>query len=127
MPDSTFGFPQEDWNRALQQTRILLLDTARRNGIIYYSDIVDGIDAIQLSMNLDKDRGALGELLGKISRQTNTDGIGMLSAVAVSKTTNRPTDSFFELARMLGYDIDDRDAFWIEQYRKVTSHYSTQS
>ena len=125
LPATNFGFSHDDWVHAREQVLQLLVKAAQQGTIIYYSDIVEEVGAIQLDMNLDKDRGALGRLLGEISERTYRDGIGMLSAVAVSQSTDRPSNGFYRLAVELGCEVGDRDAFWVDQYNGVTSHYQT--
>lgn len=116
---TVFGFELEHWNLARGQARNALIASARNEEPIYYSDLVAKINAIQLDLGTDKDRAALGRLLGEISTQTDEEGKGMLSAVAVSKDSYMPTYGFFNLARELGYQVEDRTEFWIEQYNKV--------
>ena len=118
-----FGFDSQNWQRARQQVFEVLVDQARRCELISYSDLVEQIDAIDLEMSSDKDRGALGWLLGDVSRETDETGIGMLSAMAVLKDRNVPAFGFYDLARQLGYEFDDPELFWANQYEQVIEHY----
>ena len=88
---------------------------------MYYSDLVAQINAIHLDLGTEKDRAALGRLLGEISKESDEEGKGMLSALAVSKDAYMPTYGFFNLAKELGYEIGDRTEFWIAQYNKVVT------
>ena len=88
---------------------------------MYYSDLAAQINAIHLDLGTEKDRAALGRLLGEISKETNGEGKGMLSAVVVSKDSYMPTYGFFNLAKELGYEVGDRTEFWIGQYNKVVA------
>jgi hypothetical protein len=84
---------------------------------------------IGLSTTVPADRTKIGIILGDISAETN-DQKGrdrcMLSVLVHRKTagTTRPGDGFFELARHLGYEWDDDDAFVEEQTKRVMRAYS---
>ena len=96
-----------------------MIRSARAEQPVYYSDLAAQISAIRLDLGTEKDRAALGRLLGEISKETDEEGKGMLSAMAVSKDAFMPTYGFFNLAKELGYEVDDKTEFWIEQYNKV--------
>ena len=121
MLSTIFGFERDCWERAKEQMQDALICNAREEQPIYYSDLVAKVDAIQLDLGTDKDRGALGRLLGEISKETDGEGKGMLSAVAVSKDAYMPTYGFFNLAKELGYEVGDKTEFWIGQYNKVVA------
>ena len=101
----------------------VLVEKARAGVPISYSDLAKQISAIHLDMGTEKDRAALGRLLGDISRETHEQRIGMLSALAVLKDENEPASAFYKLARELGYRFTDRKIFWAMEYQRVTEHY----
>ena len=55
-----FGFNSQQWHCARNQVFEVIVDQAKRCELISYSDLVSQIDAIDLDMGSDKDRGALG-------------------------------------------------------------------
>jgi len=116
---TVFGFETDDWEIARKQAREVLIRSARAERPVYYSDLVAQINAIHLDLGTEKDRAALGRLLGEISTESDAEGKGMLSALAVSKDAYTPTYGFFNLARELGYEVGDKTEFWIAQYNKV--------
>ncbi len=122
---TVFGFDADRWNMARDQAREALIRSARTEQPLYYSDLVAKINAINLDLGTEKDRAALGRLLGEISKETDEAGKGMLSAMAVSKDAFRPTYGFFNLATELGYEVGDKTEFWIEQYKKVIESWRT--
>ena len=101
----------------------VLVERASLGLPIAYSDLAHRITAIHLDVGIQKDRTALGWLLGDVSRETHDQRIGMLSALAVLKTENLPAPPFFRLARELGYRFTDREEFWIDQCNRVMEHY----
>lgn len=82
---STFGFSDVAWTTAKQQARDLLIDCARREDTIAYSDLAARIRAI----TLDPHSYAMRALLGEISTAEFNEGRGLLSTVVVYKTANR--------------------------------------
>ena len=119
-----YGFDSQQLQIARDQVYQILVQQARTYTPITYSDLVERINAITLDLGSDKDRGALGWLLGDVSRDSHEQGIGMLSAIAVLKDSGMPAYGFYELAIDLGYEFDDHGIFWGEQFEKVTAHYS---
>lgn len=93
-----------------------------RISVVFYEDIMTPIG---LQTTVPAHRLLIGRILGKISEQTNEEGKGLLSVLVHRKTqgTTRPGPGFFELARFLGYEFGDEDAFVAQQTRKVLSKY----
>ena len=118
-----FGFDPEKWKRARAEVLAVLVERAQMGLPINYSDLANRVSAIHLDIGIQKDRTALGWLLGDVSRETDDQQIGMLSALAVLKAENLPAPPFFRLARELGYRFTDREKFWIGQCRRVMDHY----
>jgi len=109
-------FDDDVWSRAKEQGREVLVDVARREETIPYSDLVARISAI----TLDPHSYAMRAFLGEISTAEHTQGRGMLSVVVVYKRGDQmPGPGFFELARSLGYSFRDNTEFWLEELRKV--------
>ena len=82
-----------------------------------YSEFMRHIGAISLDSPYDS---RLPRLLAEISTEEANAGRGMITALVVRKSGDqRPGRGFFELAERLGYDISDREEFWIEEVNKV--------
>jgi len=59
-------------------------------------------------------------MLGEVSTAEHKAARGMLSVLVVHKTGDmKPGPGFFELAKQLGYAVNDEDVFWISMFRKV--------
>ena len=113
---SKYGFAEDDWERAKEQARDLLVDIARREDTISYSDLVARIMAI----SLDPHSYAMRAFLGEISTSEHNGGRGMLSVVVVYKHGDQiPGPGFFDLARTLGYKVRDETEFWLEELKRV--------
>lgn len=113
---SKYGFTDNDWERAKEQARDLLIVVARREDTIAYSDLVARIGAI----SLDPHSYAMRAFLCEISTGEYNEGRGMLLVVVVYKYGDQmPGPGFFELARDLGYKVRDETEFWLEELKRV--------
>jgi len=71
-------------------------------------------------MHLEPDSRLFADMLDEISRQTDEEDLGMLSAVVIHKGDDYlPGDGFFKLGRELGRDTSDRVAFHSNELQQV--------
>lgn len=111
-----YGFLEKAWDRAIDEAKVVLIQVARLEGLISYSDLCSRIRAIQLEPH----SYAMRAFLGEISTAEHHRGQGLLSVVVVYKHGDQhPGPGFFELARELGYQVGDETQFWVEQLRVV--------
>jgi hypothetical protein len=83
---------------------------------ISYTDLVAEITAVHFQPH-DK---RLDHFLAEIASEEDAAGRGMLTVVVVHKAGDmRPGPGFFELAKHLGRETGDTDAFWILELRRV--------
>jgi hypothetical protein len=116
--NNPFGYPAKQWTKAKREARDVLVEAARDETVVSYSDLVAEIEAI----TFDAHDIRLNTLLGQISEDENTAGRGMLSVVVVHKEGDQhPGAGFFEWAEELGYTVNDRDKFWIRMLHDVYS------
>ena len=103
------------------EAREAIIAVAARGKVIAYSDLVSEIE----SCNLEPQSPQLAHMLGEISMEEHSAGRGMLTVVVVHKHGDlMPGPGFFELARSLGHDADDREAFWVGELAKVHREWS---
>jgi hypothetical protein len=115
------GFPQSNWNAAKEEARAIMIEKARAQSTISYSDLVAQIHSI----NLDPHDTRLDHLLGEISSDEETKGRGLLTVLVVHKTGDmEPGKGFYELARTLGRDVSDRERCWSDELRRVYAVWS---
>jgi hypothetical protein len=113
---SDFGISKPIWDAAKEQARSAMIERARVQGQITYSDLAVKIRAVKFGPHDPR----LFHLLGEISVEENEAGHGMLCAVVVHKHGDMgPGAGFFLLAEHLGYDAKDHTKFWIEEAKKV--------
>ena len=109
-------FAEEAWEAARTEARQAMVAVAVRRRVIAYSDLVVEIR----SLDLEPQGERLAHMLGEISTAEHEAGRGMLTVVVVHKHGDQmPGPGFFQLARSLGRDTRDRDAFWIGELEKV--------
>ena len=119
----TYGYAATDWESAKEQARQVMIVAAKNESTITYSELVNGISAIEFIPHDFK----LFHLLGQISMAEHLEGRGMLTAVVIRKEDGFPGQGFFDLAMELGLDSADQDKFWIQQLRDVFQAWRNQS
>jgi hypothetical protein len=118
----TFGYPVKTWQAAKDQIRTVLIERARAQKTISYSDLVPKIKAIDLLAHDPR----LDELLIQISSEEMAQDRGMLSVLVVHKTGDlRPGRGFYKCAMSLGLDASDEDRLWVVQLTKVYASWLT--
>jgi len=90
-------------------------ETATAEALITYGELARRIKALPYAPN----SRALTDLLCKISQAENVAERGMLSVVVVRKDRGLPGEGFFDLARKLGFSIEDQRDFWERERAKV--------
>lgn len=119
--NAKYGYPPDLWSRAKQEMRQIIIERAKIRGRIPYSELVAGVQAIQL----DPESYALAAMLGEISTQEAAAGRGMLSAIVVHKYGDmQPGPGFFELAKELGRDTSDILKCWVGEFNKVHDYWA---
>ena len=110
------GYADEAWEAAREEARRAMIAVAAGKRVIAYSDLVVEIHSLDLEPQGDH----LAHMLGEISTAEHEAGRGMLTVVVVHKHGDQmPGQGFFQLARSLGHDTKDREAFWIGELDKV--------
>ncbi|MCY4284691.1 MAG: hypothetical protein OXC65_05025 [Thiotrichales bacterium] len=124
--DSIFGFSKEEWELGKKVARNAMLSAAVRerrdslpNFTITYSELAPKINARATGFNLRAQDRRLYLMLDQISTEEHKAGRGMLSVVVVRKSDGRPGHKFFYLAKSLGHDTEDYEAFWQAELSKV--------
>jgi hypothetical protein len=119
---SPYNIEDTIWDAAKREGRDSLIECARSQVLVTYSDFARELRSVQL----DPHGQPLAELLGQISNEANkADGI-MLSALVVRYEDGRPGKGFFELARQLDRKFDDPETFWIEEVKRVFAFWTNQ-
>ncbi len=119
-----YGYKAEDWEKAKEEMRQILVERAKLRGMIPYSELVSRIETI----HMEPDSYALAHMLGEVSEEEDAAGRGMLSVIVVHKDGDaQPGLGFFQLAKKLGRNTSDKMAFWMQELQQVHGHWSRAS
>ena len=111
------GFSDDAWEAAKAQGKAALVECARAKKVISYTDFIHHICSISFETPYDS---RLLRFLAEISTEEAKAGRGMMTALVVRKNGDqRPGGGFFGLAERLGYDVSDREKFWLGEVDKV--------
>lgn len=121
MTATYYGYPADQWEKAREEMRQILIERARLRGMIPYSTLVSKIQTIRM----EPESYALAAMLGEVSSAEDAAGRGMLSVVVVHKDGDmQPGPGFFELAKELGRDTRDILKCWVEELKRVHAYWS---
>lgn len=122
-----YGRSDDEWDRIVDDTMMYLSDQARLKRIVSYSDLNSALARqghIPFDFDLDRDRTAIGVLLGDAVHRSIGDSGVMLSAIVVYIDRNDAGPGFYKFATQLGLlpstaAADDKIAFWSQQVNAV--------
>lgn len=126
-----YGRPEEEWAALGQAGWEFLVEQARLGQLTSYSEMntvlaqrtgVRGFD-----FNLDSERAAMGELLGRLSDRSLAEANVMISALVRYRGGNDAGSGFYHLAQQKGLLRDpasagQKEAFWIDQMNACFAH-----
>ena len=118
---TSHGFSQDQWSRAKEEAKSILIERSRDRGMIPYSELVSQISAITLEAYDIR----LNNLLSEISREEDEAGRGMLSVIVVHRQGDmEPGRGFYELAKSLGRDVSNETECWVKELHRVHAQWS---
>jgi hypothetical protein len=111
-----YGFTKKEWEEAKEEIRKILIDRAKIEKTIYYSELASQINTIEIA----PEEYALHEMLGEITIAEDNAGRGLLSALVIHKEGDgMPGQGFFDLAKKRGRDTSNKLKFWSEELKSV--------
>jgi hypothetical protein len=117
------GISESEWNVAKNEAKELLITRAKSkvNFLYSYSEIAAEIKTVQFYAHDQR----LFDLLGDISMDEHSMERSLLSAIVVNKTGDKkPGHGFFDLAKSLGFDVTDKEKFWLDEIEKIRKSWS---
>jgi hypothetical protein len=116
-----YGFTDARWQSAIAEaTTILRKCASSQPGTIPYSDLAGRLSSIKIGYH----DPAMDYLLEQVSTEEHNSGRPLLSVIVVHKYDDKePGKGFYELAESLGFDISNREAFWIAELNKVWDYW----
>jgi hypothetical protein len=116
-----YGFEGAQWHAAKMQAKDILVRVAEQRSWIAYSDLVGQVSALSLEPHDTR----LFHLLDELSREEDSSGRGMLTAIVVHKSGDKqPGPGFFDLAKSLGRNTKDPLVCWISEFNKVHDYWA---
>jgi hypothetical protein len=102
--------------QAVEEIRSILKEAASARQTIAYSEVTAQVQAVPL----EPDSKLFAQMLDEISRHSDEEGRGMLSAVVVHKGDDYlPGPGFFTLGRELGRETSDKLSFHSAELTRV--------
>jgi hypothetical protein len=116
---SKADFNNLEWRGLKAIVRAQLIDTARRQKTVSYTDVEKKVNDPRLRSKSE----AMDELLGEISGDEHKAGRPLLSAIVVRKDKSLPIPGpgFYKLAKALGSMVqgDTKESFWKAELLRV--------
>lgn len=127
-----YGRDEFEWEELRVAARRCLVELAEDQGLTDYSSLnrrlVDDTGLASFDFNLDRDRAAIGALLGEISRESYSDSGVMLSVLVTHRGGTDEGAGFYRLAADLGAlparpSQAQKDAFMSDQIKRSWDAY----
>jgi hypothetical protein len=128
-----FGRSEDEWARLVDVGKAFLVERAVMRRTTSYTEfnaaLVNRTDTAGFDFDLDADRAAIGELLGRISEDAFVgSGRRLISALVQYLDTNDAGPGFYVLARSKCFtvpaSIQLRREFWIRHVGELHDHYA---
>jgi hypothetical protein len=122
-----------EWNELTDAVIGFLAERARAGALTTYTAVNNELmlrtGHAPFDFGTDKDRAAMGQLLGTAVELTYAEVGAMVSAIVTYVDGNDPGPGFFRLAEQKGVlrrgaTADERDAFWTREVAALHGHYS---
>jgi molybdopterin synthase catalytic subunit len=113
------GFDQGAWDRAKGEAIAILRERAarRQNQTITYTEFAESLTAIQIGAHDPR----LSSFLEEIVVDEHGSNRPLITVLVVHKNGDlMPGEGFFEIAARLGFSVEEREAFWVAEFRRVT-------
>lgn len=119
--NTKYGYAQEDWDKAKEEMWHALVERAKVEDLIYYSDLADNIRTIRLEPH----SYAMSTMLLEAAIEEENAGRPMLTAVVVHKEDGWPGPGFYNAAEKVSRDTSDPEKCWSEELKKVYAYWSS--
>lgn len=117
--DTKYGFSEKEWQEAVREIQSILIEVAKTQDIISYSDLVHQMQTTVV----DPHSYALANMLGDVCTLEHQNKRPLLSALVVYKDKTEAGPGFFEIAKELGYSIQDKDQFHMREITKCYEYW----
>ena len=125
-----YGRSDDEWDSLIEKTIPILERLAANKELSNYTelnrDLADTKGAVPFDFSLDRDRAAVGALLGAVVDRTHADVGAMLSALVKYINDNDPGAGFYRFAESRGWLLRGADhmEFWAKEVQKLYNFFS---
>jgi hypothetical protein len=130
---SRWGRGDSDWDTLVDETARFLKEQARLRRTTSYTELNSvlarrtGLPAFDFG--IDRDRAAMGALLGEVAEAHLTEVGAMLSAIVIYLNENDAGLGFYRFATHLGLlktgaTAAQKTGFWVSQVQRVHDHFA---
>jgi hypothetical protein len=117
-----YGFDENDWDEAKTEALQVLQNRASRgfNQVISYTDLVNSLTAINIAPHDPR----LYHFLEEIVIDEHNNARPLITVLVVHKHGDQmPGNGFYEIADRLGFDIENREGFWIQELQRTLNYW----
>ncbi|MET9267015.1 hypothetical protein [Amycolatopsis sp. NPDC004079] len=115
-----FGLTDDQWQAAKVEVRAAILEAAYDRRMTWYGEVAGQVTAVQL----DPYSALMNHLLGAVFEDESAAGQPALTSIVTHKHGDKePGAGFYEMARGLGYGVDEPYIFWAQQVQEVFKRY----
>jgi hypothetical protein len=126
--ERTYHFPEDTWLNARSWLRRRLRQIAKSQDRTYYSDLCNEMRKKDV-IELEPHGAPLAAILGQINVMEHDQDRPLLSAVVLSKDSNRPGVGFWNIATALGIRFgpseSEREMFWLESLQACYDYWKS--
>lgn len=123
--DATGADPRSSMDligRATEEVRAVLVEAARSGKLTTYGELARRVRALPV----DPHSPLLSELLARVTLAEYQDDRPLLTSI-VTRREGEPGKGLFNLAKRLGYQVEDPIQFWVTQLEEVFAFYGGRS
>ncbi|MGZ8928193.1 MAG: hypothetical protein ACXW03_07040 [Methylobacter sp.] len=117
-----YGFSQIAWDQAKEEALQILQNRASRRNrqTISYTELVESLTAIQINPHDPR----LSSFLEEIVIDEHRSGRPLITVLVVHQSGDQmPGDGFYNIAEQLGFEVLDRETFWIREFRRTLDYW----
>lgn len=112
---------ESDWNALKREMRDLLINLARAEKTIAYSELAASLKTAYIHYRAP----AFGQILRDLAAEDRAAERPMLATLVVNKATGRPGIGYYKHLMDAGKSADDLEAYWLERFHEVCDYWQT--
>jgi hypothetical protein len=115
-----YGFSQVDWRSINSEIRDILIELARMERTISYSELAAQVTTAYMHPRAP----GFHSILRDICRDEIAAGRPVIGVLVVNKKTGICGQGYFKFAAQMGADVSDVEAYWQAEFERVCEYWS---